>query len=89
MVEYRVVAVEARRNYRLWVRFADGVQGEADLSDIAGRGVGGGPRTRPSSPKSTSIPCPERRPGPGGSTWRLTVCMPSWLLRRRPRLALD
>jgi hypothetical protein len=39
MVEYRVVAVEARPDYRLWVRFADGVEGEADLSDIAGRGV--------------------------------------------------
>lgn len=39
MVEYRVVAVGARPEYRLWVRFADGVDGEADLSDLAGRGV--------------------------------------------------
>ena len=39
MVEYRLVAVEARPGYRLWVRFADGIEGEADLSDIAGRGV--------------------------------------------------
>ena len=36
---YRLVAAEARRNYKLWVRFEDGVEGEADLSDVAGRGV--------------------------------------------------
>ena len=36
---YRLVAVEARPNFRLWVRFADGVEGEVDLSDVAGRGV--------------------------------------------------
>ncbi len=38
-MHYRIVAVESRPNYRLWVRFRDGVEGEADLSDIAGRGV--------------------------------------------------
>lgn len=36
---HRPVAAEARPNYRLWVRFEDGVEGEADLSDVAGRGV--------------------------------------------------
>ena len=36
---YRIVAVEPRDNYRLWLRFADGVEGVTDLSDIAGRGV--------------------------------------------------
>ena len=36
---YRLVAVEARPNFKLWVRFADGVEGEVDLSDVAGRGV--------------------------------------------------
>ncbi len=36
---YRLVAVEARSNFKLWVRFADGVEGEVDLSDVAGRGV--------------------------------------------------
>ena len=35
----RPVAVEARRDYRLWVRFDDGVEGEIDLSARAGRGV--------------------------------------------------
>lgn len=36
---YRISAVEPRANYRLWVRFENGIQGEVDLSDIAGRGV--------------------------------------------------
>lgn len=38
-MKYHVVAIEPRAGFRLWVRFADGVEGEADLSDIAGRGV--------------------------------------------------
>ncbi|WP_419838825.1 DUF2442 domain-containing protein [Candidatus Poriferisodalis sp.] len=37
--QLRPVAVEARRGYRLWVRFGDGAEGEIDLSDRAGRGV--------------------------------------------------
>ncbi len=36
---YDVTAVEARQGYTVWVRFEDGVEGEADLSDLAGRGV--------------------------------------------------
>lgn len=36
---YQIVDVEARPNYRLWVRFADGVEGEVDLSDLVGKGV--------------------------------------------------
>lgn len=35
----RVVQVEARENYRLDVRFDDGVQGVVDVSGLAGRGV--------------------------------------------------
>jgi hypothetical protein len=38
-MRYHVVAAKARPGYKLWVRFKDGVEGEADLSDIAGRGV--------------------------------------------------
>lgn len=38
-MEYRLIAVEARPDFRLWVRFADGTEGEVDLSDVAGRGV--------------------------------------------------
>ncbi len=36
---YRIVDVQARPNYRVWVRFEDGVEGEVDLSDLVGRGV--------------------------------------------------
>ncbi len=36
---YQVESVEARPHYRLWVRFADGVEGEVDLSRLVGRGV--------------------------------------------------
>ncbi|MEJ2083881.1 MAG: DUF2442 domain-containing protein [Acidobacteriota bacterium] len=35
----RIVDVEARQGYRLWVRFEDGAEGEVDLSDLVGRGV--------------------------------------------------
>jgi len=35
----RPVAVKARDGYRIWLRYADGVEGEADLSDLAGEGV--------------------------------------------------
>jgi hypothetical protein len=33
------VAVKPLANYRIWLRYDDGVEGEADLSDLAGRGV--------------------------------------------------
>jgi hypothetical protein len=36
---YDVVEVRARPNFRVWLRFEDGLEGEADLSDVAGRGV--------------------------------------------------
>ena len=36
---HRIVAIEPRPRFRLYVRFDDGVEGEADLSDVAGRGV--------------------------------------------------
>jgi len=31
--------VTALEGYRLWLRYEDGVEGEVDLSDLAGRGV--------------------------------------------------
>ena len=31
--------VRALDGYRIWLRFADGAEGEIDLSDLAGRGV--------------------------------------------------
>ena len=36
---YDVIAAEAREGFKVWVRFEDGVEGIADLSDLAGRGV--------------------------------------------------
>lgn len=36
---YDVVDVESRPGFKVWVRFENGVEGEADLSELAGRGV--------------------------------------------------
>lgn len=33
------VDVEARPNYRIWVKYADGPSGEVDLSDLVGKGA--------------------------------------------------
>ena len=33
------VEVAPRAGYRVWLRYSDGVSGEVDLSDLAGRGV--------------------------------------------------
>ena len=33
------VEVKPRPNYRLWLRYDDGAEGEVDLSDLADRGV--------------------------------------------------
>ena len=37
----RPVEVQAREPYRVWLRYSDGVEGEVDLSHLAGRGVFG------------------------------------------------
>jgi hypothetical protein len=36
---FKPVEVKALPDYRIWIRFADGVAGEVDLSHLAGRGV--------------------------------------------------
>ena len=36
---FKIAEVKALSGYRLWLRFTDGVEGEVDLSDLAGRGV--------------------------------------------------
>lgn len=36
---FKPVEVRAVPSYKVWVRFADGTEGEADLSHLAGRGV--------------------------------------------------
>ena len=33
------VEVKALTNFRIWLRYDDGTEGEVDLSDVAGRGV--------------------------------------------------
>jgi hypothetical protein len=35
----RPTDVKALPNHRIWLRYDDGVEGEIDLSDLAGRGV--------------------------------------------------
>lgn len=35
----RPTEVQALPNFRIWLRYDDGVEGEVDLSDLAGRGV--------------------------------------------------
>ena len=36
---FDVVEVQARPQFKVWVRFEDGLSGEVDLSDLAGNGV--------------------------------------------------
>jgi hypothetical protein len=35
----RIVEVEARPEYRVWLRFEDGLEGEISLAHLVGRGV--------------------------------------------------
>jgi hypothetical protein len=35
----KIVACEPRPNYRVWIRFDDGLEGEVDLSDLVGQGI--------------------------------------------------
>ena len=36
---HRIVEVKPLERYRVWIRFADGTDGEVDLSDLVGKGV--------------------------------------------------
>jgi hypothetical protein len=36
---FEPINVEARPDYRLWIRYRDGSEGEIDLSGLVGRGV--------------------------------------------------
>lgn len=35
----KIVEAEARSDYRLWVRYEEGAEGEVDLSNLMGKGV--------------------------------------------------
>ena len=35
----RPIDVKALPNHRIWLRYDDGIEGEVDLSDVAGQGV--------------------------------------------------
>ena len=35
----RIVAAEARADYRIWIRFEDGLEGELSVEHLLGRGV--------------------------------------------------
>lgn len=35
----KIIACKSRPNYRVWIRFDDGSEGEVDLSDLVGKGV--------------------------------------------------
>lgn len=35
----RILECKPRPNYRVWIRFDDGLEGEVDLSDLVGKGV--------------------------------------------------
>ncbi len=36
---HRIAEVRALRDHRVWVRFENGVDGEVDLAELAGKGV--------------------------------------------------
>lgn len=35
----KIVACKPRTNYRIWIRFDDGLEGEVDLSELVGQGI--------------------------------------------------
>jgi hypothetical protein len=35
----KIIACRPMPNYRVWIRFDDGLEGEIDLSDLVGKGV--------------------------------------------------
>ena len=36
---FKLTEVQALDRYRIWLRYADGIEGEVDLSHLAGKGV--------------------------------------------------
>ncbi|OGW28374.1 MAG: hypothetical protein A2X59_02535 [Nitrospirae bacterium GWC2_42_7] len=36
---HRIIEIKPLENFKVWLKFSDGVEGTIDLSDIAGKGV--------------------------------------------------
>jgi len=36
---HKVIEVKPLKNYWVWIKFSDGIEGEVDLSDLVGKGV--------------------------------------------------
>lgn len=36
---HRIVEVKPLENYRVWIKFSDGIEGTVDLSELVGKGV--------------------------------------------------
>ncbi len=36
---FKIIQAKALENYRLWLKYSDGTEGEVDLSHLAGKGV--------------------------------------------------
>ncbi len=35
----KIISCESRSNYRVWIQFDDGLEGEVDLSHLVGKGI--------------------------------------------------
>lgn len=36
---HRIIEVKPLENYKVWIKFSDGVEGVVDLSDLVGKGI--------------------------------------------------
>ncbi len=36
---HRIVEVKPLQNFKVWIKFSDGIEGTVDLSNVAGKGV--------------------------------------------------
>lgn len=36
---HKIVEVKPLKNYRVWIKFSDGIEGTVDLSELVGKGV--------------------------------------------------
>ncbi len=69
----RPVEVRPLENYRLWLRYQDGTEGEVDLSYLAGKGVFVSWQQEGVFARSSSVRM-DRSNGPATSTCVLTLC---------------